>query len=538
MQGLAREGRLQQCLVLTPGRQLELRAEPDPVVGMGQPLGQITIRALRKARREQGLGLAHQVRRRVAGVGEAVDAALAHRLPAVEPVEQPERPVRTPVAVGRVDRPDELLVVDDLEARPLGLVLELPQSGAAGAAPEIAQREGVVPLGAAAGTLVVAHATGSGRDVLDRRREVGRLGVILRVPHLLGVPGPAGIGGAASLEELPPDAPTAVAALDEPGPSGLVAAVRVVVAGEQVAPGVEDHVLGVAQALIDHLEAGAIGLAAEHRPAVGGADRAALALDHRGAVADGEVQPPVGAEGEPVQVVPEESHADAVAVADAAPFVGDAVAIGVPQPPDVRDVGEEHVATARQHAGGHTVQRRGEVLGEHRGDGGLAGALRVPQQAHPLGVGVVPGHLVGLEVALHHHQPVVDRLAGQVLVEPVHDAADVGHAAPRPETLGHEDAPVIGHVEGHAVRHVGLGRPQLGLPALRVGEPFDRPFALVGGGGDGRGLEGGLLWTQLVLGEGGRRAGGGPEGDGGGQATAQEGGRDRHKTPEGMGDAG
>ena len=96
-----------------------------------------------------------------------------------------------------------------------------------------------------------------------------------------------------------------------------------------------------------------------------------------------------------------------------------------------------------------------------------------------------------------------------------------------------EDPAVIGHIEGHPVRDVGFGCPEFGLPAGRIGEPLDGPFGLVRGGGDRRCFEGGLLRPQLVLGVGRNGGGGGSQCEGG-QATAQGGGRNRHKVLEGM----
>ena len=530
---LARQSRLEQRLVIQTSRQLELRTEADPVVGVIQPLRQLAGGALGEAFRQEGLRLPDQIGLGMARVREAVDPPLAHGFPAVEPIQHPERTVGSPMAVGGVDRPDELLVVDDLEAGSLGLVLEFPEAGTAGAAAEITQGEGVVPLGAAAGALVMAHAAGTGGDVLDGRGQVGRLGVVLRMPHLLGVPRTARVGGAAALEELPSDAPTAVASFDQPGPTGLIAAVGVVVTGEEVAPRIEDEVLRIAQPLVDHLEARTIGLAAEDRSAVRCSHGAPFGLDHRGAVADREVQPTVRSEDQPVQIVSEKADTDPVAVADAAPVVGEAITVGIAEPPDIGDVGEEHLVAPREHPGGDTVERGGEILGEHRGYRGLARALGIAQQADPLGVGVVAGHLIRLEMPLHHGQSVIDRLAGQVFVEPVHDAADVGHTAPGPEAFGDEDPAVIGHIEGHPVRHVRFGCPEFSLPAGRVGEPLDGPFGLVRGGGDRRRFERGLLRPQLVLGVGRNGGGGGSQCEGG-QATAQGGGRNRHKVLEGM----
>ena len=319
--------------------------------------------------------------------------------------------------------------------------------------------------------------------------------------------GPRGDGGVGSFEELPSDAPAAVAALDEVGPAGLVAAVGVVVAGEEVAPFVEDDLLGVAKADVEHFHAGAVGVAAEDGAGVGGAHGAALGAEDGGAVADAEVEAAVGPEGEAVEVMAEESHADAVAVGDAAPGVGDAVEVVVAQVPDVGDVGEPHVVAAGEDAGRDAVEGGCEVVGEHLGHVGAAVAVLVLEEADALGVLVVVLHPLLAEVASHHHEAILDGLAGEVLVQPVHDAADVGHAAPGAEAFDDEDAAIVGDVKGHAMGDVGLGGEELALPALGDAEPFEEAFALVGGGGDLGGLEA-ALGTQLVLCVDARRRGG------------------------------
>ena len=80
---------------------------------------------------------------------------------------------------------------------------------------------------------------------------------------------------------------------------------------------------------------------------------------------------------------------------------------------------------------------------------------------------------------MHHRQTVIHRLAGEVLIEPIHDAADVGDSSPCAETFGHEDAAVVGDIESDAVGDIGFGSPEFGLPTRRVSEAFDGAFGLV-----------------------------------------------------------
>lgn len=76
---------------------------------------------------------------------------------------------------------------------------------------------------------------------------------------------------------------------------------------------------------------------------------APFAGGHAGAaVADAEMKAAVGSESEAVEIVSEKTHPDPVPRTQAGPLVAHAVAIGVPEPPEVRNVGEPDVAAARE----------------------------------------------------------------------------------------------------------------------------------------------------------------------------------------------
>ena len=291
--------------------------------------------------------------------------------------------------------------------------------------------------------------------------------------------------------------------------------------------------------MVDHLEVRAVGFATEDRPAVWGSDQVPFGFDHGGAITDGEVESAIGSKDQTMQVVPEKTDADPVSVADAATFVGNTVSIRIAESPDIGNVGKKHILAPRQDTGGHAVEWGGKVLGEHRRDRGFAGALRISEEANALRVGVIARHLIGLEVPLHHCHAVIHRLAGEVLIEPVHDAPDVGDSPPCAETLSDEDSAVISDIESHAVGDIGFSCPEFGLPTRRVSEALDGAFGLVRGGCDRRGFERCLLRPELVLGVSGNREGdGGGSQSNGGQTAAECGGRNRHKVLEGMKDVG
>ena len=223
----------------------------------------------------------------------------------------------------------------------------------------------------------------------------------------------------------------------------------------------------------------AVGFATEDRPAIWGSDQVPFGFDHGGAITDREVESAIGSKDQTMQVVPEKTDANAMAIADATTFVGNAVSICVAESPDIGNVGKKHILAPRQDTGGHAVEWGGKVLGEHRRDRGFAGALRISEEANALRVGVIARHLIGLEVPLHHCQAVIHRLAGEVLIEPIHNTPDVGDSPPGAETLCDEDAAVIGDVESDTVGDIRFSCPEFGLPTRRVSEALDGAFGLV-----------------------------------------------------------
>ncbi len=97
------------------------------------------------------------------------------------------------------------------------------------------------------------------------------------------------------------------------------------------------------------------------------------------------------------------------------------------------------------------------------------------------------------ELALQHGDAVGDGAAGEVVVEPVHVAADVGDAVVEAEGLGDVEAVLLIEGEADGVGDQRLGGPEIDLEAGRDLDAFLGLHPLVGGGGDFRlvGLFGG-----------------------------------------------
>src|SRR5213594_3633940 len=162
-------------------------------------------------------------------------------------------------------------------------------------------------------------------DIRDRGNDVGGLPFERWIPESLGAPWTARIG---AFEKLVADAPAAVAAFDQVDPARLVAAVGIVVAGEQISILIERQGLRIAQAEGEHLQLRPVRIAAKNAAAVRIGDDATFGLYRRGAITDAEVEFAVGAEPQSMQVVSDEADAHTEPVVDRFSKVGNAVTVG------------------------------------------------------------------------------------------------------------------------------------------------------------------------------------------------------------------
>ena len=86
------------------------------------------------------------------------------------------------------------------------------------------------------------------------------------------------------------------------------------------------------------------------------------------------------------------------------------------------------------------------------------------------------------QVFLVHGHAIGDRPAGQVVVEPVHVPARVGHPLVQAERLGDVSDPFLIDAEGDRVGQERLGGEQLDLEPGRHAERPDRSLSLVDAG--------------------------------------------------------
>jgi hypothetical protein len=144
----------------------------------------------------------------------------------------------------------------------------------------------------------------------------------------------------------------------------IVGAGRVVVGGKQIAGVVEGQFLRIAQAEAEQFEIPAVGFASQHTAAVGDFDDDAFAIgDVEAAVAEAHVDPAVGPEGEPVEVMAGDADVHAEARGENGPGRGGTGG----EPPQVRDVGEPEMSVVGEDPGGGAVGDRVKACGENFG---------------------------------------------------------------------------------------------------------------------------------------------------------------------------
>ncbi len=210
-------------------------------------------------------------------VVDAIDAAFAGQSPSLHPVAHISAALDTKLHIGGQDSPDEMLRLRQFKIGTFGLEREGVDAAIGATAAKIHQKEMILELIGQSGAREKGHARRTGGDVRDRGNDVGRLPLEMRIPKFLRVERSARVG---AFHELIADAPAAVAAFHHVNPARLIAAVGVVVAGEQVSVLIENQVLRITQAESEHFEFGAVRIAAEDAARVGFAHLAAIGKLH------------------------------------------------------------------------------------------------------------------------------------------------------------------------------------------------------------------------------------------------------------------
>ena len=343
----------------------------------------------------------------------------------------------------------------------------------AAAAPEVAEEEAVAIARGHAVAHVVDEARWTVGHVVDRheRREWALL--VERHPHAFAVP------CAAVVEPLEPDAPAAVGAIDNLHEPRAIAAVAVVVAGQQVAEVVEREFLRVAQAAVHDFEVAAVEFAAQHGAFVREVEQLAFLGAHReAAVADRDVEPAVGAHEQAVQVVADQRRVDAKAVEHRFARLRRAVAVCVDDAPELGDVGKPHVLADAQHTRRDAVCEFGKAVCEHDALVEDEIIVVVDEQLDAFAVARVLGDVVR-DVLLVLANTLFDGAQREVVVLPLHVFARVEHAVVDAEGFADQRAALLVDRECDDVAEVGFRRDEARLQKRRELQRGERLLRLV-----------------------------------------------------------
>ena len=175
---------------------------------------------------------------------------------------------------------------------------------------------------------------------------------------------------------------------------------------------VERQFLRIAKSRMDDFQAATIRPAAENGPAPGRREHRSLGSGHmKAAIADGKIEPAVGAPRQTVQVMAEERGVHPKAFQQHLAVVGFAVPVAVAKAPQSRDAGEPDGAVAGGQAGRQAVEHAVETVRVHGGSVGAAVAIAIFQQPHLVGVPSEPIPAAGelLEMLAIHREAIGER---------------------------------------------------------------------------------------------------------------------------------
>ena len=474
----------------TPRGQLELGFLPDPHVLVFK-IGDETVGGGGlEALAEEAFGFGDDGLFGGLRIGQAEDPALLGPFPAFTPVGEINGAVGSDVDIGDQGVGDEAVVGRERVARAVAVGGDAGNAAAGAGSLEVGEEESAVEFWREAGAGVVDETARAVGDVRDRGQNIGGLAVEVRNPEALHVPG----AGIAEGSVLVADPPTGIGTFHDVDPAFAVALVGVVVAGEEVAVFVEGEFLRIAQAVGEGLEIRAVEFTAENAAFIGKHEAAAfLGQDVCSPVSKAEVEPSVGSDDEAVHVMARVAETHAVAPADSFPRDGMSFGVGAFEQGQLGNVGEPDLTLAGQNTGGDAVEFGVELVRVDRAEVGLARTGTVFQQPDNFGFDgeVRP---LGSEVFLHHRSAVLDRPAGEIVLQHEHVVPDIEDAGPIAMGFRNEDAAFFVEAEGDRVGQHRFGRPEI---ELHPGWNLELPGAVLRFRGRGRGL--GLRRSRIRL---------------------------------------
>src|SRR5262249_37235433 len=154
----------------------------------------------------------------------------------------------------------------------------------------------------------------------------------------------------------------------------------------------------------------------------------ALFANHRrSSITDAVIELAIRTETQAVQVMANKPDSNAVSVAERLLYISNALALRVPQEPQIRDVGEVNVPVARQHTGGNALRAAPKPARKTRGFVGAPTPASIPDQSQPFRIFGIPADPAA-PVFGHVGHALFHRPNRQFLVEPIHMSADIGNA--------------------------------------------------------------------------------------------------------------
>ena len=364
------------------------------------------------------------------------------------------------------------MIVHEFKRGPLRDHAERADAAVGGGASKIGEEEMAAIFLVEARSRIVGQPRRAIRHVRNRRHDVRRLTGMSRVPKLLTIP------WATVLKVLVVHPPPRVGVLREVHPPRLVAAVRVVVAGEQIAEVIECQLLRIAESGAEDLQLGAVQLTAKDRPLIGHVQLALLGRNRETAIPNGEIKPSVRADDQPVHVMSAKGDSHPEAVVEINPFVRAAVSILVSKLPQFGDAGVEDFAVDRQNTRSRPLFDGIEAVGEDSRFVGLAIAIGVLQQADAVMFDCEFADFI-TQVLLEKRQPILNRLGRQIVEQPVHVEAVVHDPFLLAKGLGDEDSSLLVKTKGDRVGEQWFGRPQISLHLGWDSKPMNGEFTLI-----------------------------------------------------------
>ena len=410
-------------------------------------------------------------------IEESINPPLIGPLPPIGPVGGIEPAIGAELHIRRQNLPHILLPILHREARAVRLHRKTPQPAVGDAALEIAQQKMTVKRFRHPGAGIKSAAGRPVADMGDRRSHVHLVGVFFHRHDIFHQQraGRFGFG-----DVLIPHAPTAVGSFDDVEPLGRVTVVGVVVAGIQIAVIVEAEFLRIAQAVGENFQVRAVRVAAQHTAHVGIDQLLSLfGGDVETAIATREIELAIRPETQAVQVMAFKAVPHAVTGRHDFSLIAHAGLFVVAQHPQVRHVAEIDIPLPLQHAGGDAVFERVKSIGPDDGLIASPAAGTVFQQSDA--VRVLRQFLPAIRpMPLDHRAAVRHHPAGQILVDPVVDVANIQNpAAAKTIGLDHPDAPARIDAHRHRIDQLRLGGPGGDLQIRRLLKMRDRLLGFI-----------------------------------------------------------